>query len=195
MEVVVASGNAHKVAEIQSMLPGLSVRRFDDVFGYAHSAIEDGDTFEANAIKKIEFLPLIGSRVYLADDSGLEVAALGGRPGIHSARFAGENATRAQLCQALLEAMGRADDRRARFCCVIALRWSDGRINCVSGIVNGVIASEIRGTEGFGYDPIFIPEGFTQTFSEMTPSQKNELSHRARALALAKEVLESRISW
>jgi non-canonical purine NTP pyrophosphatase (RdgB/HAM1 family) len=188
--VVVASGNAHKVAEIQALTGDIMrVHRFDDVFGYAHTAVEDGLTFEANAIKKIDFLPLVSERVYLSDDSGLEVDALDGRPGIYSARYAGEAATSLQRCEALLSELDGVTQRQARFRCVIALRFPDGRVETVNGVVEGHITSDIRGADGFGYDPIFIPDGYLETFAEMSPALKNKLSHRGQALRLAMEKL------
>ncbi len=189
MRVVVASGNAHKVAEIQSILGDLPVCRFDDVFGYPHDAVEDGLTFEANAIKKIDFLPLFPDTIYLSDDSGLEVEALNGAPGIYSARFAGAGATSSQMCTKILSAIAGESNRQARFRCVIALRFPDGRIDTISGGVDGVLSHEMRGGDGFGYDPIFIPDGYTQTFAEMSSKLKHELSHRGRALRLAAEKL------
>ncbi len=189
MRVVVASGNAHKVTEIQSILGDLQVCRFDDVFGYPHDAVEDGLTFEANAIKKIDFLPLLPDTIYLSDDSGIEVDALNGAPGIYSARYAGEGATSTQMCTKILSAIAGEPNRQAQFRCVIALRFPDGRIETIDGVVAGVLDHEMRGGDGFGYDPIFIPDGYTQTFGEMSAKLKNELSHRGRALRLAAQKL------
>jgi XTP/dITP diphosphohydrolase len=122
----------------------------------------------------------------IADDSGLEVEALRGAPGIHSARYAGMNATDREKTQKLLEELARVGSpknaRRARFRCVLALASKGSVLGAFEGIVEGQIADRPRGSHGFGYDPIFMPEGFQQTFGELAPAEKNQLSHRARAV-------------
>ncbi|NBV83563.1 RdgB/HAM1 family non-canonical purine NTP pyrophosphatase [bacterium] len=189
MKIVVATGNRHKVSEIQSIMTGVTVVRFEDVFGYPHYAVEDGLTFEENAVKKIVDLPALKDGIYLSDDSGLEVDALDGAPGIYSARFGGEAATNNERCLALLELLGDNPNRTSRFRCVIALRFPDGHVQTASGSVEGDITYSLSGTDGFGYDPIFRPKTYPQTFAEMASSQKNELSHRGRALALASQII------
>ena len=122
----------------------------------------------------------------IADDSGLEVEALGGAPGMHSARYAGTNATNREKIDRLLEELARAgaakDARRARFRCVLALARNGEVLGVFEGIIEGQIADRPQGARGFGYDPIFVPKGFQQTFGELGPAEKNQLSHRARAL-------------
>ena len=189
MRIVVASGNAHKIEEIQQLMGRFTVQSFDSVFGYPHSAVEDGVTFAENAMKKISFLPLYPNTIYLADDSGIEVDAMDGRPGIHSARYAPPD----QMCATLLAELGDHVNRVARFRCVIALRFPDGRSVTVDGRVDGHIYDREMGSNGFGYDPIFIPDGFVQTFGEMTADQKNQLSHRARALSAAAKLIDEMV--
>ncbi len=187
--IVVASGNRHKIDEIQSIIQNYPVQSFDSVFGVPHSAVEDGMTFAENAIKKVAFLPVRPGLIYMADDSGLEVDALGGRPGIHSARYAPPDL----FCDTLLTELGDTPNRAARFVCAIALRFPDQDIVVVEGTVSGEIAYQQTGGCGFGYDPIFVPEGFSVTFAEMTPDQKNSLSHRGRALRAALQKIHEKI--
>lgn len=190
IRLVVASDNAHKVREIQSILSGLDVVAFSTEYGHRHSAIEDGLTFESNAIKKIEHWPLRTGVVLLADDSGLEVDALDKRPGIHSARYAGLHATSHEMCHKLLSEMAGHTHRSARFRCVIAVRFWNDKIITTEGVIDGTIAQSIQGNDGFGYDPIFIPEGANITFANMSPAQKNALSHRGRALEKISRCIE-----
>lgn len=186
---MVASANRHKIDEIQSILKDYPVRAFDDVFGVPHSAVEDGMTFSENAVKKVDFLPIKPGLIYMADDSGLEVDALGGRPGIHSARYAPPDL----FCETLLGELDGQVNRSARFVCVIALRFPDGEIVVVDGVVSGQIALGQTGEMGFGYDPIFIPDGYPVTFAQMDPILKNTLSHRGRALRAAVQKIHEKI--
>jgi XTP/dITP diphosphohydrolase len=147
--------------------------------------VEDADTYLGNARLKAVAIAGAAGAPAVADDSGLEVDALGGAPGVHSARFAGERATYADNVDRLLHDLAgvEAERRTARFRCVIVVRWPDGRELDVEGGVEGRIAPERRGPGGFGYDPVFIPdEGDGRTFGEMTPDEKHRLSHRGRAL-------------
>lgn len=150
--------------------------------------LEDAPTLEGNARLKATAIVEATGRPALADDTGLEVAALGGAPGVHSARYAGEGASYAQNVAKLLAALQRAGAvepaaRRARFRTVALLRWPDGREVLSEGVVEGVVASAPRGTAGFGYDPVFVPDGGQgRTFAELTAAEKNALSHRGRAL-------------
>ena len=147
---------------------------------------ETGASFEENAKLKA----LAASRqlpaLVIADDSGLEVDALGGAPGIYSARYAGPNATDRDKIDKLLRALARVrpteDRRRARFRCVVAVARNGNLLGTFEGVVEGRIADEVRGASGFGYDPIFIPDGFEQTFGELPPQVKNAISHRAKAI-------------
>jgi len=186
IELVVATRNRHKTREIQHILgPEFRVR---DLRAYPEvSEIrENGTSFEENAMLKA----LAASRqlpaLVIADDSGLEVDALGGAPGIYSARYAGANATERNTIGKLLRELARVrptdDRRRARFRCVVTLAHNGNLLGTFEGIVEGRIADEARGDSGFGYDPIFIPDGFEQTFGEMPAEVKNAISHRAKAI-------------
>ena len=186
IELVVATRNRHKTREIQHIL-GPEFRVYD--LG-AHPEVseirESGTSFEENAKLKA----LTASRqlpaLVIADDSGLEVDALGGAPGIYSTRYAGANATDTDKINKLLRELARVsateDGRRARFRCVVALARNGNLLGTFEGIVEGSIADEARGDSGFGYDPIFIPEGLKQTFGELPTEVKNTISHRAKAI-------------
>ena len=188
MKILIASRNAHKIQEIREIfdLPGVewvSTAAFPELA----EVVEDGDTFEANALKKATELARATGLWALADDSGLEVAALGNAPGVYSARYAGEPCNHANNNAKLLRELAGKPDRSARFRCVAALSDPTGRAETVSGSCPGRIVAALRGTQGFGYDPLFVPDGYEATFAEMGNEQKNTLSHRGRALALAKE--------
>ncbi len=178
--LVVASGNLHKLEEIRAML-GRPVLGLSDVPG-APVPVEDGDTFEDNARIKALSLFRYGGRAALADDSGLEVDALGGAPGVHSAYYGGKHGDHAANNARLLREMEGVADRRARFVCVLAYIGEDGAERIYRGVCEGRIAQAPAGEGGFGYDPLFIPEGETRTFAELGGEAKNRLSHRARAL-------------
>jgi XTP/dITP diphosphohydrolase len=186
IKVVVATRNRHKTREIQQILgPEFNVR---DLGAYpkVSEIREGGSSFEENAKRKA----LAASRqlpaLVIADDSGLQVNALGGAPGIYSARYAGANATERDKIDKLLRKLARVrateDERRARFRCVVALARNGNLLGTFEGIVEGRIADEVRGDYGFGYDPIFIPEGLEQTFGELPTEVKNAISHRAKAI-------------
>ncbi len=183
--LLLATRNAHKTREVREILgPGFLVEDLDAVAGFPEVE-ETGATFEANARLKALSASAFYDGWVLADDSGLEVDALGGDPGVRSARFAGEAASmednRALLLERLQGVEGPA--RRGRFQCVLVLA-RDGEVRgTFSGAVEGFIAPSESGTGGFGYDPLFIPEGGALTFAEMTADQKHALSHRGRALA------------
>ena len=187
MKILIASRNAHKIQEIREIfdLPGVEWVSTAE-FPQLHDVEEDGETFEANAIKKATELARATGLWALADDSGLEVRALGDTPGVYSARYAGEPCNHANNNAKLLRELAGKPDRSARFRCVAALSDPSGRAETVSGSCPGRIIERLRGAQGFGYDPLFVPEGFELTFAEMGNEQKNRLSHRGRALALAK---------
>lgn len=181
-----ATRNAHKTREIQHILgSGFSVR---DLRAYPQISeiIETGTSFEENAKLKALGVSTKLPGLVIADDSGLEVDALGGAPGIHSARYAGANATDTEKIDKLLEELARVraknDSRRARFHCLLALARNGEVLGVFEGTVEGEITERPRGSHGFGYDPIFVPKGFERTFGELGPAEKNQLSHRARAL-------------
>jgi len=195
-KLLVATKNAHKTGEIREMLG--EMWQVTDLT--AHPEIpapeETGKTFAANAKIKALAASEIFSGCVLSDDSGLEVDALGGAPGVHSARYAGEGANdalnRAKLLQAL-EAEGvRGKARSARFRCVMVLVENGEVLGVFDGAVEGVIINAERGEGGFGYDPLFVPEGFCETFGQLPAATKNQLSHRARALAKVLTFLEAR---
>jgi len=186
MKLLVATRNAHKLAEIRAILsvPGLELVGAGELPGLP-DVEEDAPTFEGNASKKARTLAVAAGCWTLADDSGLEVDALGGEPGVHSARYAGPEASTPANNAKLLRELRGVRDRRARFRCVLALAAPDGRVWTVDGRCEGHLLEEPRGAQGFGYDPLFVPEGYDQTFAELAPAVKNRLSHRGRALARA----------
>jgi len=186
IRLLVATRNAHKTREIQHILgSGFSVR---DLRAYPQISeiIETGTSFEENAKLKALGVSTKLPGLVIADDSGLEVDALGGAPGIHSARYAGANATNTEKIDKLLEELARVraknDSRRARFHCLLALARNGEVLGVFEGTAEGEITERPRGSRGFGYDPIFVPKGFERTFGELGPAEKNQLSHRARAL-------------
>ncbi|MGE5554523.1 MAG: XTP/dITP diphosphatase [Betaproteobacteria bacterium] len=184
--LVVASRNRHKVEELKQLLVGLpvEVRSLADYPG-APEVVEDGDTFAANAIKKAQAAVAFTGEWALADDSGLEVDALDGAPGVHSARFAGEPRSDARNNAKLLALLENVppERRTARFRSVIALAGPDGELELVEGMVEGRIVREPRGTGGFGYDPLFLLPEVGRTMAQLSPEEKNALSHRGRAMA------------
>ncbi len=188
MKILIASRNAHKIEEIRDIfhLPNVEWVSTAD-FPELPDVEEDRDTFEGNAVKKAAELARITGLWALADDSGLEVDALGGAPGVYSARYAGEPCDYAANNVKLLRELEGVANRTARFCCVAALSDPTGHAETVLGICPGRIIDAPRGTQGFGYDPVFVPEGHDATFAEMNAVQKNSLSHRGRALARARE--------
>ncbi len=182
-KLFVATGNAGKLREIRDILKGI------DVYGLADldepiEIEEDGDTFYANAFKKANTLMQILGMPVLADDSGLEVDALGGRPGVFSARFAGEHASDEANTQKLLEELSGIpyQQRGARFVCAMCLVMPDGTCYSAEGETKGIILDAPKGENGFGYDPVFYVEDYQKTFSELTLEEKNAISHRGRAL-------------
>jgi len=196
IELVVATRNRHKTREIQHILgPVFKVR--DLLADPEVSEIrESGTSFEENAKLKALAATRQLPALVIADDSGLEVDALGGAPGIYSARYAGANATDRDRIDKLLRELARVgatqDARRARFRCVVALAHNGSLLGTFEGIVEGRIADELRGDSGFGYDPIFIPEGFEQTFGELPKEVKNTISHRAKAIRTLSDTLRRR---
>jgi XTP/dITP diphosphohydrolase len=184
MHLLIATRNAHKTEEIRAMLdPSWTVTDLN-LHPEIPSPNETGSTFLANAEIKAAAASLLFPGFVLADDSGLEVDALDGAPGVRSARYAGDDATDADNRAKLLSAMrGKAAPSRARFRCAMALAHSGRVVARFEGSIEGELLMEERGTSGFGYDPLFVPEGETQTFAELPSSVKNRVSHRGRALA------------
>jgi len=185
-KLIVATRNAHKTREIQQILgPEFEVR---DLSAYPKISeiVESGESFEENAKLKAIAVSKKMPGLVIADDSGLEVEVLDGAPGIYSARYAGAKATDKENIDRLLEELARIgakrDQRRARFRCVLALGRNGQMLGTFQGIVEGSIVDQPRGLHGFGYDPIFVPSGFEQTFAELLAEVKNRISHRAKAI-------------
>jgi len=187
MKLLVATRNRHKLDEIRQIfaLPGMTLLAADEVPGLPEDVVEDAETFEGNALKKARELCRASGLWTLADDSGLEVTALNNAPGVYSARYAGEPCSYPANNAKLLRELAGIADRRARFRCVIALCAPDGREWTVDGSCPGRIICETRGANGFGYDPLFVPDGFEQTFAELSGEVKNRISHRGNALRRA----------
>jgi XTP/dITP diphosphohydrolase len=184
-ELIVATHNLHKLAEISAMLPEWSVRGEDD------GAEETAETFEGNALIKARAAAAANKGAWiLADDSGLEVDALNMEPGVRSARYAGEPSNSARNNALLLEKLNGVKNRRARFRCAMAIISPEGIETVVEGKCEGSILEAPQGNGGFGYDPLFVPEGYEKSFASLGEEIKNKISHRAKALQAAKEVLD-----
>ena len=185
-QLIVATRNAHKTREIQQILgPKFEVRGLLDDDKVAELC-ESGKSFEENAKIKATTVSRQLQGLVIADDSGLEVEALGGAPGIYSARYGGASIENKEKIAKVLEALARigvkGDRRKARFRCVLALARNGQILGTFEGTVEGLIADCPRGTCGFGYDPIFVPDGFKQSFGELSPELKNHVSHRGQAV-------------
>jgi XTP/dITP diphosphohydrolase len=184
-KILVATRNIGKINEIRAILQGISVELLSlDSFSGLPDVVEDGETFEENALKKGRVMALSAGIAALADDSGLCVDALNGRPGVLSARYAGEGSSDEEKCARILGEMKDIPDvlRTARFICVLALVAPNGGEKLFKGVCEGIIIREMRGAAGFGYDPIFYHPGSGLTFAEMDSEAKNRVSHRGRAL-------------
>ncbi len=190
--IVVATSNAHKVDEYRKLMDGQNVelKSLLDYPGFP-GVEEDGTTFRENAAKKAAAASKYCDVPAFADDSGLEVEALDGRPGVYSARYA---PTSAECITKLLGELEGKENRRARFVCAIAIAINGEVIETFEGEVKGIIADAPRGENGFGYDPVFIPDGYSETFGELSDEVKNKISHRANAFANAVEFVEDEMS-
>ena len=188
MQLVLATRNANKLEEIRDVL-GLDPYTVKSSFDYPQipDVVEDKDTLEGNAIKKATTIAAATGCWALADDSGLEVDALGGAPGVYSARYAGEHCSYLDNCNKLLFEMEEKTNRRARFRTVLALVNLVGEVRTLEGAMEGTILTEMRGNGGFGYDPVFMPDGYDLSYAEFDPAEKNRISHRGRALKAAIE--------
>lgn len=190
--LVFATGNEHKMVEIRAILGD----RYDVVSmkeaGVSAHIVEDGDSFEANALIKARAVSKLAGFMAMADDSGLEVDYLGKMPGIYSARFLGENTSYDIKNQVIIDMVSRAkpEERTARFVCAIACAWPDGRAEVVRGTFEGEVAKAPAGPNGFGYDPIFFLPEIGKTSAEIAPEEKNAISHRGNALRLMRARLE-----
>ena len=196
MELVLATGNRDKQQEMKALLQdlGLTIRTLDE-FPAAPVVVEDGETCQANACKKAREIAQFTGALTLADDTGLEVDALGGRPGVFAARYAGAHATYADNCRKLLDELTGvpADQRGARFLTVVAIADPVSSVEFVEGVLRGRIAEHCSGGHGFGYDPVFLVPELEKTLAELTLDQKNRISHRGQALAKAKDVLKRKL--
>ena len=195
MEIIFATGNAHKVIEAQKALGDSFTLIMPKELGLDQESPENGDTLQANAIEKAEFLWNKFGKNCFADDTGLEVDALGGAPGVFTARYAGpdkgSDANMSKLLAELstLEQNGEKISRRARFRTVVAL-IIDGKTHIFNGVLEGKIATERSGSQGFGYDPVFIPDGYDNTLAEISLDEKNTISHRGKAMRALAEFLK-----
>jgi XTP/dITP diphosphohydrolase len=192
MELVIATRNHNKARELKHFLSDLnlevvSMAQFPDI----QPIEEDGKTFEENAVKKATLVALSTGLLTLADDSGLEVDSLDGRPGIFSARYAGEDASDIDNNEKLLKELDGVINRTARFVCCVALADANGLIATVRGSCEGQIIDECRGNNGFGYDPLFMKNDYNHTFGEIKIDLKNRISHRSRALEKARLAIEN----
>ncbi len=184
MKLIIASGNLHKVREIKEILadaffPILSMKEA----GIDHETVEDGASFLENARKKADEIARISGCAAIADDSGLCVDALGGAPGIYSARYCGHHGDDACNNRQLLLHMQGKEDRRAHYTCAMVITYADGSHVEAEGYMFGTLLCHEQGTGGFGYDPLFVPDGGDKTLAEYTAKEKNAISHRSKALA------------
>ena len=192
-EIVIGTYNSNKKSEIKDILNGVPIKLIDlEDFDHPPSVLEDGATFEENAAKKALELADFCKTLVMADDSGLEIDVLDGRPGVLSSRYCGENAGYEEKCQKLFEELKGVsfDKRTARFRCVIALAGPGKLLFVVEASCEGIIGTELRGTHGFGYDPVFYMPKYKMTMAELGPEVKNQISHRALALRLFKDKVE-----
>lgn len=187
MKLILATHNAHKIREISEILPEWEIAAEDS------GAEETEETFEGNALIKARALRRLHPDAWImADDSGLEVAALGGAPGVRSARYAGRDGDTPANNSLLLKNLAGVTDRRAQFVCAIAIIDPAGREHTVLGTCPGAILEAPSGKGGFGYDPLFVPDGFSKSFADLAPAEKNAISHRGLALKKAAEILKAR---
>jgi XTP/dITP diphosphohydrolase len=180
--LVLSTRNDHKLRELREALPGIGI---DPLPPEVQLPPETGETFEENALGKARAAHAATGRVTVADDSGIEAYGLGGRPGVRSARYAGEEASDEENLEKLLREVGEQDDRRVAYVCAIALVDEDGSESVFEGRCEGTLAREPRGTGGFGYDPAFVPDDTgpddERTMAELAPAEKHAISHRGRA--------------
>ena len=194
--IVAATNNRHKIQEIEAITQefGMSIISRDEAGVPDIEINEDGETFEENSYKKAFEIMKLCNNITIADDSGLEVDCLDGAPGVYSARFAGKDGDDDANNRKLMELIKDVpyEQRTGRFVSVITMVFPDGETISARGEVEGHLLTEKRGTSGFGYDPLFVPEGYDRTFGELGPEIKNSISHRSRALARLRELLDRR---
>lgn len=192
MKLILASNNAHKLSEFEEILADTGIKVISQrAAGFNFEAEETGDTFEENAFIKAEAAMKASGHPSISDDSGLEVDALDGAPGVHSARYTGNDSdSDADRCERLMQNMEGVEHRTARFVSSICSVFPNGDVLRARGTCEGYIASFMRGENGFGYDSMFIPQGFNQTMAEIAPEEKNKISHRGRALRVFADILK-----
>ncbi len=195
-KIIAASRNSHKIREMNAITKamGITVISRDEAGVPPIEIVEDGQTFEENSYKKASVISRMTGCAAIADDSGLMVDCLDGAPGVYSARFAGEDCDDSRNNEKLLRMMEGVpySKRTARFVSVITVVFADGSSVSSRGECRGHILTELHGENGFGYDPLFVPEGYDQTFAEISADEKNRISHRAKALAGLRDLLENR---
>lgn len=177
-----ATSNLHKLEEVRKIFPGHFTIDGLDSIDFEEEIPETHDTIAENAVEKVEFIAQFTDRPVFAEDSGLVVEALGGAPGVHSARYAGPEKSDEKNILKLLAELGGNDDRKAYFITVIAYLDAERRLHTFEGRIEGKITRRPAGTGGFGYDPVFLPDGYSRTFGELSGEVKNKISHRRRAL-------------
>ena len=192
LDIVLATNNNHKILEIKNILSGMDINILTlKDFPFMPEVIEDGKTFEENALKKAKAVSLHTKKIAIADDSGLEVKVLNGNPGVYSARFAGKNSTAKENNEKLLSLLKpykNIKDRAAKFVCCIVVVNMDKILGVFSGECEGYIGFEPKGNFGFGYDPLFYIPSYEKTFAELGEEVKNKISHRAKALSKINKV-------
>jgi len=194
--LVIATKNENKLAEFKKILKnsGMDIKSLAD-FGPIPEVIEDGNTFDDNAYKKAFHTARVLGLPTIADDSGLVVDALGGAPGVYSARYAGDDATDKDNCKKLLKELENKKNRKAHFTCVLSIAVPSGPALTYEGRCDGVILQEPRGKSGFGYDPLFFFEEYGKSFAELTMAEKNRVSHRGKALSEVRSEIPKIIKW
>lgn len=190
MKIVLASENVHKVREFEAFLGGIKLCSLKNISNPITLPPETGQTYRDNAFIKANFVFKSLGLPSLGDDSGFEVEALNNEPGVYSARYLNTSDSQRQ-CQDILRRLEGASNRRARFVCCLCFIDQQGTKNFFEGVVEGTVSLEMRGNQGFGYDPIFIPDGFGLTFAELSLDQKMSVSHRGRALAALQKSLKT----
>jgi len=196
LPIVLATRNDGKISEFKILLKdfGVEIKSLKD-FGPIPTVEEDGQTFEDNAVKKAQFTARVLGFPALADDSGLVVKALNGLPGVHSARYAGEDATDEENNLKLLKAMEDVENREAFFMCVLTIAVPRGPALIYEGTCEGVITESLSGNQGFGYDPLFFYQPLNKTFGQMSIEEKNQVSHRGKAMAEFRDEFGKVLIW
>ena len=194
MEIIFATGNQHKVTEAQKALGDGVTLIMPKQLGITEDIPETGNTLEANALQKCQYLWERLHKACFADDTGLEVEALDGGPGVHTARYAGESKDPSANMDKLLMELSGKENRKARFRTAVAYIDQNGEYHSFEGVLNGYIAEGKSGSEGFGYDPVFIPDGYDgKTLAEISLEEKNAISHRGKAMRALMEYLQKEV--